>query len=170
MLRLSRHRIVFSTQFIFLFLFWYLVKHYLSKDAFYLYTSTFLVTIVFALMGLLSYQIVIKSIFSPEKNKNLWGRIFCFGGVLLLSQVILEIVSLPKSISFSTYLDRILHPAEAIGTFRKSLNGWPERMEVFSSLISSLLIYSLLGFCYLAVDTFYRRRQLSLAARESALE
>ncbi len=169
MLHLSRHRTVFITQFIVLFLFWYLVKYYLSKDTLYLYTSTLLVAFVFALMGLLSYQIIIKSIFSTELNKSLLGRIFCFAGVLLLSQVTLEVVNLPKSIPFVTYVDRIMHPGDAIKSFMEALSGWPQRTWAFSSLLGSLVIYSLLGFCYLAVDTFYRRRQLSLAARESEL-
>ncbi|PQA59724.1 histidine kinase [Siphonobacter curvatus] len=169
MLYLPRHRTVFITQFIVLFLFWYLVKYYLSKDTLYLYTSTFLVAFVFALMGLLSYEIIIKSIFSTEQNKSLLGRIFCFGSVLLLSQVVLEVVNLSKSIPFVAYVDRIMHPGDAIKSFMVALSGWSQRTWALSRLLGSLVLYSLLGFCYLAVDTFYRRRQLSLAARESEL-
>ncbi|PMD85265.1 hypothetical protein BWI97_26800 [Siphonobacter sp. BAB-5405] len=93
MLRLARHRIVFSTQFVCLFLFWYLVKYYLSKDTLYLQASTFLVALAFALMGLVSYQLVIKPLFSSQPERNFPGRILGFGVSVLFSQVFIDVVS-----------------------------------------------------------------------------
>ncbi|MDR6197424.1 histidine kinase [Siphonobacter sp. SORGH_AS_0500] len=167
MIGLPRHQTVFIAQLSLLLLFFNFAKY--IEHQLYFYIKYGLFSLFYCSMGLLSYQLFIKPIFINNFNKTTLYKLLLFISILGLSIFIDLIIGNQESTDVKQYLNNLIDFKKNIAMFNRALHSGPERSMLLVGLMKFAIFFISLGFFYLLVDSYYRKRELYIANRQSEL-
>lgn len=167
MISLPRHQTVYITQLSLLLLFFNFTNYVDRQPYFYIKYGLF--SVFYCTMGLLSYHLFIKSVFIKNFNRHALYKLVLFIVVLILSVFIDLIIGNQESTDVKQYLNNLIDFKENIAMFNRGFHSDLERSVLIISLMKYAIFFTSLGFFYLLVDSYHKKRELFLANQQSEL-